>query len=213
MILQKINKIIRILILSDLYIISGFGFVAPIFAIFIMEQIKGGDVKVAGFAAAIYWIVKSILQIPIGIILDKHKGEKDDFYFLVIGIIISGLVPIGYIFSYLPIHIYLLEVIYAIGMALAIPAWGGIFTRHIDKGKEATEWSVESTVLGIGTGISGAIGGLFVAMFGFKILFVIVSIFVILGGLIPLLIYKEIDGKIEKKKELIIGEEQKYKYP
>lgn len=49
-----INKVIRVLILSDVIILTGLGFVSPIFAIFIADNIQGGDVRVAGFAASIY---------------------------------------------------------------------------------------------------------------------------------------------------------------
>ncbi|PIP17793.1 MAG: hypothetical protein COX43_02310, partial [Parcubacteria group bacterium CG23_combo_of_CG06-09_8_20_14_all_35_9] len=57
----KINKVVKILIFSDVALVSGFGFVSPIFAIFLSENIQGGGVEVAGFAAAIFWIVKSLV--------------------------------------------------------------------------------------------------------------------------------------------------------
>jgi len=59
----KINKIIKILILSDVALLSGFGFIVPIFAIFLVGKIQGGNVEVAGYAAAIYWIVILVLNI------------------------------------------------------------------------------------------------------------------------------------------------------
>jgi len=79
-----INKVIRTLIGADLVFLSALGFVNPIFAIFITSRIKAGSLEVIGFAAAIYWITKSILEIPVGRFLDKRKGEKDDLYFFVI---------------------------------------------------------------------------------------------------------------------------------
>jgi len=98
----SLNKVVRNLIQTDLIFISSFGLITPVFAVFITKQIEGGDVEVVGFAAAIYWIFKAILQIPIGKFLDKHEGEKDDVSFLVLGYILAAIVPIGYIFSFLP---------------------------------------------------------------------------------------------------------------
>lgn len=187
-----INKIIRTLIQADVVFLSAFGLITPIFAVFITEQIRGGDVKVVGFAAAIYWILKSLLQIPISRFLDKTKGEKDDFYFLVFGFLIAAIVPFGYIFSFLPLHIYILEAIYSIGMAMAYPSWCAIFTRHIDKGKEAFAWAADSTIIGIGVGITGAVGGILVSKFGFNLVFVIVGFLALIGALLPFAIYKEI---------------------
>lgn len=188
----SVNKIVKTLVETDLFFVSSFGLIAPIFAIFITKQIQGGDVKVVGFAAGIYWILKSILQIPIGRLLDKIGGEKDDLYFLVAGYFITALVPFGYIFSHLPWHIYILEAIHSIGMALAIPAWAAMFTRHIDKGQEALEWGMESTGLSIGSGITGIVGGILVSKIGFSFVFMLVGVFAIIGALLPLLIYKDV---------------------
>jgi len=168
-----VNKIIRNLVKADLMFLSAFGLITPIFAVFITEQIKGGDIKVVGFAAATYWISKSLFQIPIGRFLDKERGEKDDIRCLVAGFLIAAMVPFAYIFSSFPWHIYALQVIYGLGMAMYNPAWCAIFTRHIDKGKEAFEWSLNSSSLGFGIGITGAVGGILASQFGFNLIFIL----------------------------------------
>ena len=193
--LKSINKVIKILTFSDVLLLTGFGFITPIFAIFITQKIQGGGVEVAGFAMAIYWGVKSILQIPFGRYLDKVRGERDDLWFVVIGNILAALAVFGYIFCYLPWHLYLCQGIYSLGMAMNIPGWSAIFTRHIDKGKEAFEWSTRSTFIGIGAAISGALGGVIAAKFGFNVLFIGVGIFALASALLPFLLYKEIFPK------------------
>ncbi len=189
---KSINKIIKVLIFSDIFFNSGWGLIGPIFAIFIIQDIRGGNAAVAGFASAIYWIVKSIIQIPIAKYLDNNGGEKDDYYFMVAGLFITGIVPFGYLISTVPWHIYFYQIVYAVGMAMAVPAWMAIFTRHIDKGKEAYEWSLYSTALGFGVGIFSAIGGLAVDAIGFKIIYIFVGVFTIISAILLLLIQKEI---------------------
>ncbi len=188
----KINKIVQALIFSDVALTSGFGFVIPVFAIFITDNIKGGSVQVAGFASAIYWIVMSLTVVSFGRYLDKNHGEKDDFWFIVIGNLLAALATAGYIFSILPWHIYIFQGIYAIGLSMNIAAYAAIFTRHIDKGAEAFDWSVRSAVVGVGTGITGALGGIIVSHWGFTILFLIVIGFVIFSAILPFLIYYQI---------------------
>ena len=188
----SINKIIRTLIGADFIFLSALGLIAPIFAVFIIGQIKGGTVEVVGFAAAIYWIAKSIFEMPIGRFLDKVKGEKDDLYFLVIGYLIVACVHFGYMLISLPWQLYVLEGIYALGMAMALPSWSAIFTRHIDRGKEGFEWSVEHTAYSMGMGVTGAIGGILVAKFGFNAVFIITGFIAFLGGLLPLFIVKDV---------------------
>jgi MFS family permease len=191
----NINKVIKILILSDLALLTGLGFVAPIFAIFLTENIKGGNVQVAGFAAAIYWIVECIVVIPAGKYLDKNHGEKDDLLFIVIGNLFAASAVFGYIFSYLPWHIYFLQGLYAIGMGMNIPGYTAIFNRHIDKDKEAFSWSVRSASVAAGSGAAGAFGGIIAYNFGFNALFIGVIIFIILSAFLPFLILKEIRPK------------------
>ena len=194
--LKSVNKVIKIMIASDVALLTGFGFMTPIFAIFIAQRVTVGDMaeaaRVAGFAMAVYWGFKSVLQIPFGKYLDKNYGEKDDLYFVIIGNFLAALSVFGYIFSSQSWHIYILQGIYSLGMAMNIPGWTAIFSRHLDKGQEAFEWATRSTVIGIGAGAAGALGGMVASTFGFNILFIGVGIFVLASGLFPFLISKDI---------------------
>jgi hypothetical protein len=189
----NINRVIKILITSDFFLQAGWGLSGPIFAIFLTKQIQGGNLKMVGFVAATYWITKSIIQPFIAHQLDKNHGEKDDFQFLIIGMYVANLVPLGYAFSTQPWHIFTLEFIRALAMACVVPTWAAIFTRHIDKGREAFSWSLESTGIGIAAGIAGALGGAIASSsLGFKGVFVLVSIFGLLSSSTLFLIRNQI---------------------
>jgi len=194
-----VNKIVKVLITSDFFLNLGWGLLSPILALFILQKITienpAKAAEVAGFAALAYWITKSFIEIPIGRFLDKHTGEKDDFWFMVIGMFIVATVPIGYLFSTQPWHIYAFQVLHAVGMAMALPSWLAIFTRHIDKGKEAFEWSMETTSISMGAGIAGGLGGIVASMFGFSILFIFVSGFTIFSAVLLLLVKNNISKK------------------
>jgi len=103
--LKKISTILLILTGVDVLILSAFGLLSPLFAIFVTKQIVGGTATVVGFATAVYFIAKSLVQIPIGRFIDKHSGEKDDFLVLIIGHLSLAVVPFLYLladtFSYL----------------------------------------------------------------------------------------------------------------
>jgi MFS family permease len=193
--MYKINKIIKTLIISDIFLNAGWGLLAPVFAIFLLDDIAKGDarlaVQVAGMSALIFWVIKSFLQIPISRYLDEKSGEKDDFWFMFVGLFFCGLVPFGFLVSTSYWHIYAFQILHAASIAFFIPAWYAIFTRHIDKGCEAFEWGMDSTFLGMAVGISGGLGGIFASFFGFKIIFVVVGAFNIVSALILLFIYNE----------------------
>lgn len=172
-----INKVIKTLIASDFLLHSGWGLIGPIFAIFITQQIRGGSLAAVGFIAATYWFVKSVAQPFIAHFLDVKKGEKDDFKFLIYGLFLANLVPLGYLFATQLWHIFLLETIRGLCMACVVPSWAGIFTRHIDKGWEAFSWSIESTGIGFAAALAAAFGGIVATFIGFKAVFVLISFF------------------------------------
>jgi len=190
-----INKVIKILIASDFLLQSGWGLIGPIFAIFLTQQVKGGSLEAVGFAAAIYWISKSSVQPFIARFLDIKKGEKDDFKALIVGMYIANLIPLGYLFSTNILHIFLLETIRGLAMACVIPTWAAMFTRHINKGWEAFSWSLESTSIGFAFGFAAAFGGIIVAIMGFKVVFILVSIFGLISSSILLLIRRHLFSK------------------
>ncbi len=187
----KINNVVKYLVLSDLIFFAGWGLITPIFAIFVLNNIQGGSIFVVGVASAIYWILASILRIPFGILLDNCKGERDDYFFLLTGLFIASLIPFGYIFAKFPWHIYILQAIYGVGMSMSLSGWPAIFTRHIDKGKEATEWGLDATSVGLGTGISAIIGAWAVTKFGFNPVFIAVGLIGLVGVFLLLFIRKD----------------------
>lgn len=195
----KVNKVIKGLILADFIFWSGWGLISPIFAVFVIEEIKGGNLAIIGIASAIYWVLKSILRIPIGIFLDSQKGEEDDFWFLFFGLILNSLVAFGYLMAQTPAHVYFLQSLQAFGMAMMLSGWTAIFTRHIDPGKEATEWALEGTMIGFGIGVSGAIGGLIAQIFSIKTIFVLTGILGLCSAISLFSILKTISPRSTKK--------------
>jgi sugar phosphate permease len=190
------NKVVKVLVSSDFFLNLGWGLLSPVFALFILQKITIQDplkaAEVAGLAALFYWISKSLLEIPIGYLLDKKHGEKDDFWFMVAGTFITAIVPIGYLFSSEPWHIYLWQVVHAVGMAMSLPSWLAIFTRHIDKGKEGFEWSLETTSIGLGAGIAGGLGGVLAGYLGFNAVFILVSILNFVSAICLMLIKNDV---------------------
>jgi len=192
------NKIIKILIVADVALAGGLGFVNPIFAIFLTDRIEGGNLETVGYAAAIYWIVESLVVIPLGRYLDKNHGEKDDLLFIALGSVLTAFSVLGYVFARFPWQIYLLQAFTAVGLGMNIPGYTAIFTRHIDKGKEAFSWSVRSAVVSAGAGVAGALGGIIATRFGFETLFIGVAAFILLGSFLPLFIKRDVMPKTER---------------
>lgn len=182
----SLNKIISFLILSDFFILAGWGLVSPIFAVFVTDQIPGAGVGAVGLASTIYLLLKSGLQVPLASIIDRIRGEKDDFLAMMIGSIIITIVPLLYIFVRTVPQLFLVQALYGIGGALSYPSWMALFTRHVDKQKEGWSWSIYYTTVDLSGAAVAAIGGYLAEKIGFDSLFLLVFGFSLLGSMVLL---------------------------
>jgi len=118
--------------------------------------------------------------------------------FIVLGSVLAAFSVLGYVFARFPWQIYLLQAFTAVGLGMNIPGYTAIFTRHIDKGKEAFSWSVRSAVVSAGAGVAGSLGGIIATRFGFVTLFIAVAAFILLGSFLPLFIKRDVMPKTER---------------
>jgi len=190
--------------LSDFIVVSAFGFVAPIFALFITDKIQGGTIETVGFATAFYWLAAALARLPIARRIDKTESEKDDFYFMIFGSVLISIVPFLFIFSTKIWHVYLIQAFYGVGYSFRLPGWYGMFTRHIDKGQEGYEWSFGSLISGIGSAITAALGGIIAVEFGFNVLFILIGIASIIGSATLVFLYYIIEPDHVKMKDVTI---------
>lgn len=189
--LLNFNSVVRWMIISDFIVIGSYGLLGPIFAVFITDYIEGANIQVAGIAVTIFLITKSLAQIPIAAIVDRIKGEKDDFWIVFMGSIISSLIPLFYIFIKNVPQLYLVQAIYGIAAAATFPAYMAILHRHLDKGKEGIELGAYYTLTDIGSAAAGAIGGSLAYYLGFKWVFILVVVFNLLGSLCLIFIKRD----------------------
>ncbi len=189
---MKINNLIKILTFSDIIVLSGWGLVSPLIAVFITGQIKGGNLELVGLSTAVFLVTRSILQLPFARLIDKKKGEIDDFIVMAIGSFMVCSTAFLYIFSSTATHILLLQLYHGLGAAMTLPGWYAIFTRHIDKHKEAEEWSYYGAFVGLGGALAGALGGFLAEKMGFRPLFLLVGIICTFGTSFLFFVYQDL---------------------
>lgn len=137
-----------------------------------------------GISISIYLISRSILQIPLATLIDKIKGENDDYFFLVFFSILVGFIQLGFLRITQIEHLFLIQFLIGVFTAITYPSYMALFTRHIDKNMEGTEWGVYYTFVDLSSAALAAIGGYIAAEFGFNNLIIVVSALCILGGII-----------------------------
>ncbi len=192
----KINRVIKFFIISDLFFLGGWSLIQPIFPIFIIQKIEGATLISVGLVAALYWLVKSLIQIPVANYLDKNDGEKDDFYALIFALTLAALASFSFALVHQLWQLFLAQFFYAVAMGFYVPSWSGIFSRHLDEKRFSFDWSLDSTIVGLTSCVSAVFSGILANWLGFSFVFLMVGVFSLLSAV---LIFSVPDLIIPKK--------------
>jgi MFS family permease len=184
--LMDANLVIKFLIISDIVLVGARGLLSPIFAIFATENITAATAETIGIATTIYLVAKSLFQVPAAALMDKIKGERDDFLMLVLGSLVSSLLPLLYLVMRTPLELYIIQFLVGVTFAFMFPSYMAIFTRHIDRDKEGMEWGAYFTLVDLGSALAAAIGGAVAVSLGFHWVIIATSVGSFLGTLLIL---------------------------
>ncbi len=172
------NRTIKLLILADVFTVTGFGLIDPILAIYIKDDLTGGSIIAAGLASTVFLAVKCLIQLPFSRWVDKHDHRVS---WLIRGSLLVACAPFIYMIAGNIWTFYLASLVQGIGSGLVYPTWLGLFSTHLDKHNESFEWSLYSTLTGLATAATAAIGATVAQFFGFTATFVMVSALALCG--------------------------------
>lgn len=182
----KINPIVKAYIISESLIWSAWNFVTPIAAIFVINNVTGGSIQSAAFGYSFYLVSRVIIELIVGRSL-IGATDKKKFTYTVLGLFIITLSYLGFAFTSTLLILYLFYFLFGLGIGIAAPAKNSLFSVHLDKDKEASEWGVTDAAVLLSDAIAIIIGGFIATNFGFKPLFILASTINLLG-IIPYLI-------------------------
>ena len=184
-----------LLLISALSLFAG-GLFGPIYAVFVEEI--GGDMLTAGIAYSFYAIAAGVLIYLISNWEDhvKHKEKL-----LVIGYSVGAVGFLGYFFVSNAIDLFLVQIVFGIAEAIRIPAYDGLYSKNLDKGKYTSEWGAWEAMAYIIIGISAIVGGYLATVYGFKILFVLMFVMSLLAALVSAKLFLNTSEKKSKRKK------------
>jgi len=165
---------IKLKLLLSASVVGNFsaGLLGPIYALFVQEI--NGNIMVASISYAIYTLMFASLTTFMGKLEDK-KFNKEEMVF--IGYLILCIGNLLFLFIKGPLHLYLVQALMGIGVAIVTPAWEALYSLALDKGKESSEWSYWNSGAGLAVAFASLLGGIIVSYYGFKTLFVIMALF------------------------------------
>jgi MFS family permease len=177
---------LRILLLASMIANFGIGLLGPLYAIFV-EKI-GGDILSITSAWAIYAVVTGVLTIIIGRMEDRKLNKRTMVF---MGYLILAIGTLGYFFVENPAQLFIVQAILGIGAAVIEPAWDGLFSIFLDKGRESFEWSLWSGGISIALAMAALAGGFIVTFYGFKTLFIVMFVLELFAAFASLEILKK----------------------
>lgn len=175
------DRTIKLLMFSDIFVMTGFGLMEPILAIFIKEDLAGGTIFAAGLASTLFLITKCVVQLPFSRYIDRHDHNVK---WLIFGMFLVSAVPFIYMFAESINTVYIAQILLGIGTGLAYPTWLGLWSTHLDKKHESFEWSIYATLTGLGTASTAIIGAAIAEFIGFAYTFFFVGVLSLIGCLI-----------------------------
>ena len=188
----KTYKLIKNLIFTNFIFWAGWSLINPIFSVFVVQKIEGGNVAIAGLASAIFSITFSIFRFLVASFLDSKKGQEDEFWSLFYGLLFLSFCSFLYLFVRYPLHLFFLQFLQGIAMAMYYGGYYGIYLRSLPKEKEGTAYSLDISLVNLIGGLAILFGGTIAFVFGFKIVFILVGIFTFFSTVFSLRILKEI---------------------
>lgn len=195
--IQKLNKVVILLTLSDVFAWGPFLIITAISAVYLSMKLDQDIVQMVGIGTSIYFVTRAVLQIPIGLLTDKLKHDKDEIFILTLGVLLMGIPYVFYPQISDPLHYYILQFIFGLGVSLNVTNWRKLFATNVDKGKEGVQYATYETIITLATALLSTLIGV-IASLGeiyFDIVIVSAGIIMMLGSIWIILIYK-----VEKRK-------------
>lgn len=183
----QVNPVVKAFIISESFLWSAYNFIVPIFAIFVVNNIKGGNIQIAASAFSFFLISRVLAEITICRYLSK-TNETMKFVITIFGLIVISVSYLGFAFANTILTLFLFYGVTGVGLGIASPAKNSLFSTHLDKNKEPTEWGIYDAVTFFSMALAGVLGGFIASAYGFPFLFLLASI-VNLIGIIPYLLY------------------------
>ncbi len=141
----------------------------------------------------LYLFFRAIVQLPVSKYLDRNESNKDEIYAITLGGILVSLSFFGYIFVWQAITLYLINILFGIGVGIYLPAMRKTYARYIDKGKEGFYFAFGDFMFSFVGAIGAITGGLIVTLTGsYVFLFLFSAIISLIGAIAPLFIFDKV---------------------
>lgn len=196
-----VNPIVKVFIVSETLLWGAMNFILPIFALFV-TTLPGGNVQIAATVYSIYMLVRVIFELLSGRLFARASDDKK-LFITILGMIIMSAAYVGFAFASNLFMLYVFYGLLGLGIGIISPVKNSLFSMHLDKDREATEWGILDAMVFFVIAVASAVGGFIAQEYGFQILFSLAAVINLLG-ITPYLIYFQRNGYHEPNAPFLI---------
>lgn len=148
---------LRALVTGDMFYLTAFGLLTPIFALFLTERIPGANLLTVGISVAIYLAVVGVLRPFSQLYANNDSSGWRTQHLLWFGSTFVVLTPFLYLLSRDMIDVYVIQLLYGIGIAFCEPAWSRLMDKTCTVRPEDSleRYNAISTLLAAGLALIG----------------------------------------------------------
>ena len=164
---QLFNKAIKILLVTNGFILIAGAMLGPIYALFV-EKI-GGDLLDASYAFGVFALAAGITTFISGRYADRIKENE---LIVVLGYGIMGIGFLGYTLVNSIWSLLVIQIIIGLGEAIYVPVFDALYSKHLDSQKSGRVWGAWEAINYFATAFGAVAGGFLVTFFGFNTMFI-----------------------------------------
>jgi MFS family permease len=185
------NKTISLLTLSDIFTWGLYMVIANFVGLYLERKFGDSAIELVGIGTSIFFLARVVTQVPIGIVTDRIKKDRDDIFLLIIGNVLMGVPYFFFPYINSALEYYLIQFVIGIGGAMNLVNWRKLFAANLEEGKSGLTYGLYDSILSFTMIIYGIVAG-FVAGISseyFDKVMIAVGILMTLSGIWPLLIF------------------------
>ena len=173
-----LNRKLRILYITNGFVLLAGAMLAPIYALFVEDM--GGDLLDAGLTSTVFFLTAGIVTLLSGKYSDKIKENE---LIVVFGYVIMAIGFSLYLFASSIWMLYIIQFVIGLGEAIYSPPFDAIYSKYLDKGKSGDQWGIWEAMSYFSIAAGAFAGGLVVTYFGFNSIFVIMSLLCLMSAI------------------------------
>lgn len=163
----RLNKSLRILILTNAIFVFIVNLFAPFYAVFIVGI--GGSIAFAGLSWALFSIVAGVLTF---LFSNWELKVKEPELLIALGYILRAGVFISYAFMGTMTQLLITQILWGVAAALSAPAFDAVYGAHTSAEDSIVQWGGWEGIAAIMTGAGALVGGIVIQSFGYGTVFV-----------------------------------------